>query len=484
MAFETEQVAQTEKIATATELPSASKEHRWRTAACFVLLLAAIQLTLGPKLRLSQWEVDAESNAAVAEGEAWLSGRLDLPHKTGTDLLHNRLHDTAYYNDKVYNVFPPMMAFLTVALHPVHAWLGLPAGFWLPWPYELLVFWPLPIVGFVVFKKQVRHPAWAALLTLAWMGGTAVLPNLHEAQTGLLGQINHVISQVGLLILAADILGKQRIWPGLIGIAISTCTRQLTFLYGLPLLWVAWRRGRLAGCLAGLFLIAVPLLTLNWLKFDSPLDFGYRHIYAGREDDYMGERCLTYGTFSPRFIADNAYYMHVAPPSVEWSLTYLKIADSNQNGTSLWITTPLALFVFISVPVWWRDRARRVLMLGTLPVMFGLLCYHSPGYMEHGYNRFALDFLPIWLAVVAPATMGRRRTWFTLGLVAWSLLYFQAIVPDGPARDIPPRYKTVGTPARGTRGQAPRGVPFSVASGVFGSEPAPFCHGLLDNGQV
>jgi len=478
-----ENVVQTEAASVAA-VRHRAKEPRWQIATCFFLMLAAMQLMLGPKLRLSQWEVDAESNAAVAEGEAWLNGRLDIPHKEGADLVHKRMHDTAYYDGKVYNVFPPLMAALTVLLHPLHAWLGLPAGFWLPWPYTLLVFWPLPIVGFVVFRRQVGNSAWAAVLTLAWMGGTAVLPNLHEAQTGLLGQINHAVSQVGLLILAADILGKQRIWPGLIGLAISTYTRQLTFLYALPLLWIAWRRGRLVGCLAGLFLVAAPLLTLNWLKFDNPLDFGYRHIYVGGETDYMGERCLKYGMFSTHFLPENAYYLHLAPPAVDWSLTYLKIADSNPNGTSLWITTPLAFFVFISAAFWWRDKARRVLMLGTLPVMFGLLCYHSPGYMEHGYNRFALDFLPIWLAVIAPATMGRWRTWLTLGLVAWSLLYFQAIVPDGPARDIPPRYKTVGTLARGKRGQAPRGVPFAAASGAFGSEPVPFCHGLLDNGQV
>lgn len=425
------------------QVPLAPNEPRWRVAACFVLLLAALQLALGPKLRLSQWEVDAESNAAVAEGAAWLKGRLDIPHQEGADLLRHRMHDTAYYNGKVYNVFPPMMAILTVLLHPLHAWLGMPEGFWLPWPYTLLIFWPLPIVGFVVFRRQVGDSAWAAVLTLAWMGGTAVLPNLHEAQTGLLGQIHHAVSQVGLLILAADVLGKQRIWPGLIGLAVSTYTRQITFLYGLPLLWVAWRRGRLAACVAGLVLVAAPLLTLNWLKFNNPLDFGYRHIYAGNETGYMGERCLKYGTFSTHFISENAYYMHVAPPSIEWSLTYFKIADSNQNGTSLWITTPLALFVFISAPFWWRNRSRRVLMLSTLPVMFGLLCYHSPGYMEHGYNRFALDFLPIWLAVIAPATRGRWRTWLTLGFTAWSLLYFQAVVPDGPAKDIPPRYKAI-----------------------------------------
>ena len=98
----------------------------------------------------------------------------------------------------------------------------------------------------------------------------------------------------------------------------------------------------------------------------------------------------------------------------------------------MWITTPLMLWVLVAGRWWWGDGRRRILMLGTLPVMAGLLCYHSPGYMEHGYNRFALDFLPIWLVVIAPWTRGGWRSWFTLGCVAWSLLYFQAIVPNIP----------------------------------------------------
>jgi hypothetical protein len=435
----------------ASDLALVAGEPRWRVILCFLLMLAALQLALGPKVRLSQWGISAESNAAVAEGIAWVRGRLDIPHPDGTDLLHHRLHDTAYFNGKVYNVFPPLMTFLTVLLHPLHQWLEVPPEQWLPWCYTLLVFWPLPVAGFVTFRKQVADSAWAALLTVAWMGGTALLPNLHAAQTGLLGQIDHVLSQLGLLILAADLLGRQRIWPGLIGLAVSTYTRQITFLYGLPLLWVAWRQGRghLITGLVGLAVVAAPLLTLNWLKFGNPLDFGYRYIYAGREHESMAARCTQFGTFSPHFIPENIHYMHLAPPRIELSLTYIKISDANRNGTSLWITTPLALFVFFSVGSWWSNGPRRLLMLGTLPVIFGLLCYHSPGFVQHGYNRFALDFLPIWLAVIAPRTRGGWRTWFTLACTAWSLLYFQAVVPDGPAINATPRPRTVSMVSNG-----------------------------------
>lgn len=412
--------------------PSAiPNEPRWYPWACFLLTLAGVQLALGPKIRLSQWEVQAVYNAGVAEGEAWLNGRLDIPQRH-SDLLNERMHDTALFNGKVYNVFPPLMGFLTVALAPLHRLLIDRTDIWLALPYTAMVFWPVPIAAFVVFRRQTGDSAWAGLLTVSFMGGTALLPNLSRAGLGQLGQTNHVLSQVGLLIFAADLLGRRRVWPSLIGLAITVWTRQMTALYALPLLWVAWKQNRLPLCFAGLAIIAAPLVTLNYLKFGNAVDFGYQYIYFGREEDPIAAKCLSRGMFSPHFIPENAYFMHIAPPRIdlEPSLTAVKITETNQMGTSLWITTPLLVYVFLAAPTWLRDGRRRILMLATLPVMLGVLCYHSPGYIQHGYNRFALDFVPIWLAVVAGQTRGGWKTWLTLGCTAWSLLYFQSIVPN------------------------------------------------------
>lgn len=437
--------------------------HRYEVLGCFLLMMVAIQVALGPKIQLSQWEMDADSNAAVAEGVAWMKGRLDIPPVRKHELLwmyptvdeedwknpEKRLHDTAYnpVDHKYYNVFPPLFSMLTVAVSPFHDFVGMPETMWRPESMALLIFWPLCITAFVVFYRRLQHPVWAAVLAFAFIGGTAILPNLNEVRHGYLGQMDHVMSQVGLLILAADLLGRQRIWPALIGLMIATYSRQMTFLYGLPVLWVAWSRyGAKGFVLAGLGLavVAGPLLALNYEKFGNPLDFGYKHIYAGREDSYMGARCLNYGTFSPKFILGvdgghgNLYYMHLAPPQLgDVSLVTFNISESNQNGTSLWITTPMALWALIAIAWWWREKPARTLMLATIPIMIGLAMYHSPGYMEHGYNRFALDFLPIWLVVVAPYAIGGRnrwRTWLTVAFVAWGVLYFNLITPNAQVR--------------------------------------------------
>lgn len=466
------------------------REPRWRPLACFVLMLAAVQAVAGPKIRLSQWELAPASNAGVAEAAAWLDGRLDLPQPPGRDALRDRPHDTALFDGRVYNVFPPLIGFLTVLLSPLHEWLSADAARWLPWTYVPLVFWPLPITAFVVLRRRTGDSAWAALLTFAFVTGTGVLPCLNLARSGQLGAINHLLSQIGLLILVADLLGRRRIWPALIGLAIAVWSRQMTLLYALPLLWLA-RRGRgVAGrrrglrlSLCGLIVIVAPLLTLNALKFGNPLDFGYRYIYAGR-DDPMAQRCAAHGTFSPRFIPENLWYMHLQWPDINLGLTGYTITAGGM-GTSIWLTSPLLLYVLPCLlkavartagrpgtpPAGtetdagpsgklesreetdllesadrsmgyrvqpcppsreYNGEARTALLLGTLLVMAGLLCYHTPGFLQPGYHRFALDFIPIWFVLIAPHTRGGRRTWLTLACIAWSVLYFQAVTPDLP----------------------------------------------------
>lgn len=415
-----------------TEDDRASHEPRWRVAFCFLLTLAAIQVALGPKIQLSQWTLTARDDAGVAEAVAWLDGRLDIPHEGG-GAPQDRMHDTAYYDGKVYNVFPPLIGFLTVLLAPLHQLLLGHSDHWLQTPYVLLVFWPLPVLGFFLFRRETGDSAWAGLLTLAWMGGTSLLPCLAYARTGHLGPLNHVMSQTGLLILAADMLGQRRIWPGLIGLAVATWSRQMTCLFAVPLLIAAYRRRRLPTAVVGLAIIAAPLLTLNYLKFGNPLDFGYEHIYVNRGGEPMADRARQHGVFSPAFIGDNFWYIFFAPPSIDdVSLTQIKIEPRTLMGTGLMVTTPLAWFIVVFARRWWRDDRRRLLMIGSFLVIGGLLFYHSPGFLQSGFSRFSLDFLPIWLLVIAPETRGGRRSWVTIVLTALSLLYFQAITPNAP----------------------------------------------------
>ncbi|HWL93783.1 MAG TPA: hypothetical protein VNT79_09630, partial [Phycisphaerae bacterium] len=168
-----------------------------------------------------------------------------------------------------------------------HHVLGLPTGIWSPWSTVWLIYWPIVAITFVAFNARVRDAAWAALLSFSLLAGTALLPILVYAGRGLLGELNHAVSQIGILLIAWDVLGRRRIWPGLAGLAIAVSTRQLAFFYAPVILWAACRRGgarTAALCALGIAAIAGPLLWLNYAKFGNPLDFGYAHIYVHRDD--------------------------------------------------------------------------------------------------------------------------------------------------------------------------------------------------------
>src|SRR5262245_9012516 len=80
---------------------------------CFGLMVAGWYAVVGPRAALSQWTINADDCAPMAEALAWHAGRLDLP-TTSRDPLHHRLHDTAYVADsgRVYSICPPLMTLI------------------------------------------------------------------------------------------------------------------------------------------------------------------------------------------------------------------------------------------------------------------------------------------------------------------------------------------------------------------------------------
>ncbi len=250
---------------------------------------------------------------------------------------------------------------------------------------------------------------------------------------GSVYDIDHVLAVVGLLIFASDLLGSRRFWPAAIGLALAAWSRQMTGLYALPLLWLARpRRADGSGskrdlwiAVAGVAIVIALPMTLNTLKFGNPFETGYRYIYEGRTDPIgrSGREKL----FGLRYVPGHLRAMNLAYPSWDIRGGTLYPDTSDVNGGSIWLTSPLLLGVFLTLPKWWRDPTRRMLMLATLPVIAGLACYHTTGAMSAGCYRYSLDFIPIWLIVIAPFVTTRRAAPWTLGCLAYSALYFNLL---------------------------------------------------------
>lgn len=423
-------------------------------------MLIGLYLVVGPKITLSRWRVTPEGNTALDEALQWRQGSLALSH---------RFYECAEVDGRCYNVVGPLFTLLSVvatflaslgaALSRALGIEGASAGF-SPLMYVGLVALPLPLVGFWAFRTVVKSSAWAAVLTAYLIAGTGLTPVLATCRGGSIYYINHVLAVVGLLVFAADLLGRQRIWPAAIGLCMAAWSRQTTCLYALPLLWIAWRgadamsptrdddkpltrvatqspqrphasraarpvRRRLVVATIGVAIAGGLPMMLNTLKFGNPLETGYRRLFEGR-GDAIGRRGHE-AVFGLRYVGMHAWAMNVAFPRWDIRAGALYADTSAVDGASIWWSSPLLLAIFVTGHRWWSDHKRRALMLGTLPVIAGLMCYCTTSANDAGYYRYSLDFIPIWLLVIAPYTTGRRGVPLTLACLGYSALYFRLV---------------------------------------------------------
>lgn len=412
-------------MAESIETPGAQNSPRkstGNTAGCFVLLFVALYLVTSPLVQYSKWRASADSNPAVAEAVAWHNGTLELPR---------RFHDTALHDGHIYNVFPPLFTLLSYAALALGDWLQTPPDqFYAPW-YVIIVALPLPLLGFWAFRSATNSAPWAAAFTFLWITGTPILPGLVAAQGGGISHINHLLSQTGLMLLLAALFEGKRHWPAWIGLIIAAWTRPLTILFALPIAWFALdappavRKKRLAGLAAAVIIALALPMALSWARFGSPFESGYRFLYEGRDDNLA--RAGREALFSPRYIPRNAWYMNLEVPQWEFG-TYGLRPDPDPNGASIWMTMPILLFLIVDARRWWRHPPLRALLLSTLPIVLGVLMFHGTGYIQPGYYRFALDFIPAWLLVIATfATDGHLRRRLVIAAMAWSALYFNLV---------------------------------------------------------
>ncbi len=394
--------------------------RRHPDAVALTLVYVAFFGLLNIKLWRPGYRLDITRNTSIAEAAAWHDGRLDIAA---------RYPDTAVLNGRIYNVFPPFFSFVSYGVLAI--W---PAG--VPhWLILVLLGLPAPWLVYTLLRRTGLDPAWAALLSLSFLLGTSFYPVARHALGGAaVYWVNHVVATVALCAFLLEYRGRRRPWAMALALLPGAWTRQLTVLY---LGVVGWCWLRQPGGVSAKLRTALPLaaivavtagvpMVLNALKFGSPLDSGYALIYVGREDQWAQD--IKQGLFSPIFIPRNAYYMHLGLP--EWVETKgggQKLRPTSL-GTGLWLTSPLYLLLLVKLPTIWRDRSAWPLLLATLAVMGMLLMYHATGRSQLGYHRFTLDFLPVWLVLIAPYAARPGTRWFVAVAVAWSLLYFQWLI--------------------------------------------------------
>lgn len=400
-------------------------EARRANGWAFAFLYLACLVVLGPTVKFSQWTMSPDDNQSAAEAMAWLEGRLDLPSRGG---------DIAVYDGRFYNVFPPLWTIVCYIYYSIQLWLIGPPPIWYPIVYSLVVAAPIPGLIYAAFRSSAVSPKWAALLAFHMIAGTCLWTVSSGLHRGWHYSLQLVLAQSGIAMVAIGLLGAPRYWLAALGVLIASWSRQTCLAYAVPVVVLAWMsqhrwKALMQAAVPLVIALAVPM-TLNALKFDSPLDSGYRHIFQPGEDPLNATGVYdddgTIDVFAWRFVAPHAYSMWIDAPNVSLTHEALRI-DGNAKGNAIWIGTPLLLLALIDVKRWWRDPRRRWLMLATLPIIAAHLLYHGPVIGQAGYYRYSLDFVMIWLLAVAPeTTTGPRRT-FALTSLLWSVFYFYTI---------------------------------------------------------
>lgn len=283
---------------------------------------------------------------------------------------------------------------------------------------------PLPIVPYLVF---VPFPlAWeasrlivstgigivAAWLTLPlarrygpggsttfWLATLGAFGTLLWTQSisGNFYYLAHVEATLCSFIALIEWRGQRRPWVIGLAFGLASLARPTVLFaaipFGFALLAVRGKRLRTALSFVGPIAVAVGLAGLyNAVRFGSPLESGYGISVLVKESL---ARARAQGLFSLRHLMDNLGLLLAQGFDVRTRFPYL-IPDP--NGHSILLTSP-ALLIAVSAGV--RSHSARILWAAAFLVAVPLLLYYGGGgYSTYGY-RYALDFMPFLLALVA-----------------------------------------------------------------------------------
>ena len=343
-------------------------------------------------------------------------GGIETWRRTTGELLEIPRRDILARSSSWYVTFPPTPALLML---PGVAALGL--GF----PdvlFTLLAAALIPALLLRLLERvrpgHLREHLWAAA---AW---TLASPACFVAAHGSVWFTAQILGAL-FLVLHIDAAwdARQPIRAGLwLGLAVG-CRVSLAFAVPFFLLeW--WRCGRrpatLLRFLAPLTLLGLAMATLNWLRFDDPLEFGHRYL-----DIRWQTRIQTFGMFSPHYLWRNLECMlWLAPqlsPQLRWSI----------HGMGLMFASPWLLLLARARQ---RFPQRLGLLLAALAVALPALLYQNSGQVQFSY-RFALDFLPLLLVLLVVGG-GARSRWFPalVLLAAIVQLYGAWMYGRAPAR--------------------------------------------------
>lgn len=344
-------------------------------------------------------EVNSWSHARhfVHLAGGFLDGKLDFGYEPFSTV------DMTVIDGVYYVAFPPMPALVTLPFVAIwgtdlderilsHAIAGL----------NVALAWLL--LGRLWFSNSA-----ASRIALAGFLGFGTV-HWYNAVSGAVWYFAHIVAMFFLLLHITETLGKSR--PVLTGLSLGAAgLARTSIFFGFPMyILVQYQRSKtlaqsrkawVVNSLIFLMVLGLSggfLLFYNYLRFDSPWDFGYRGMSVA---GVLQEPLNKYGLFHPHFLAKNAFYCFLAWPRIPAASPFYPQPD--HWGTGLLIISPAIGYALAGIR---RNAIVLGALLAALLVAIPNLLYYNTGWMQFGY-RFALDFIPFLLVPMAVGMRGK-----------------------------------------------------------------------------
>ena len=336
------------------------------------------------------------TNSYALLADAFLHGRLDVQHCFDGDCI--------VFQDKKYVIFPPVPALISVPFIAVFGtdFSGFAAIGFACFLGTLWLWWRI----FDHLKIERETIVWL-LLALAF-GSPLFYVSIRADRVWFYAQsINfllltlalHEVLRGGRLVLAGTFVG------------LAFLSRQMTILLAPFFFVLALRPEEKLISFSGEHIkralkFGLPILAAicvylvyNWVRFDAPLETGYKFIANPNLDhiSVINERLLHHGLFSKDYFIFNALYMFVQGFHLQWGgdgvLTPMGL---DPWGTSLLAASPFVLLA-VFMPI------KRSAVMGAIcaaVILMITLFYHGNGFSQYNVQRFVLDWAVVLFFVL------------------------------------------------------------------------------------
>ena len=380
-----------------------------KTILCFVIGILILQT-----FPLTGFGPGGVNNIHVYQALGFLNGEVYLP------LPERGLHfDIALHNGRYLCPFPPFPA---IVLMPFVALFGESTRVV---PISLGLSALSVVVLTQLLKKLEMETRFIPWILAAFFLGSPYWGVVRGSAIG--SYFSHVVAVTGILLALNEAFGKGR--AGLVGlfIGMSFLSRQLSVYSTIFLSAALWQnirfntiRQRLGALLTfgSVFGVAIAVyLTFNWLRFGNPLDTGYS-MWA-ETDAFMADRLKHFGNFHPMYFFHNFVYMFIQGFHLEFSLPmYLDKPHLDPFGTSLTFASPFVFFAF-------KAQGRSILLWGAwISVslcLLHMLFYFGNGWVQENGIRYALDFFPVLIVLVALGTKNVENKMLWKSAISYSV---------------------------------------------------------------